>query len=137
LELDKMATPGWWHRIIELLHCEFSRDLRISDLAQEAGVHPVHLARVFRRLTRQTPGEWLQRRRIRSACEKLLDRDQGIAAIAAESGFADQSHMTRTFKRYTAMTPAQFRHTFHSSAVPPSWCGSLASISVRPSITDY
>ena len=101
--------PSWWDRILELLHFEFSRDLQLSDLVLEAGVHPVHLARVFRRLTQQTPGEWLQRRRIRSACEKLLDPDQGIAAIAAECGFADQSHMTRSFKRYTAMTPAQFR----------------------------
>jgi AraC family transcriptional regulator len=103
----------WWDRIIELLHFEFSRDMCISELAREAGVHPVHLARVFRRLTQQTPGEWLQRRRIRSACEKLLDPDQGIAAVAAESGFADQSHLTRTFKRYTGMTPAQFRQTLH------------------------
>jgi AraC family transcriptional regulator len=115
LELGEMTTPAWWHRIIELLHFEFSRDLGISDLAQEAGVHPVHLARVFRRLTKQTPGEWLQRRRIRAACEKLLDPDRGIATIAAESGFADQSHMTRAFKRYLTMTPAQFRHTLRPS----------------------
>lgn len=115
LEVDKMGTPPWWGRIIELLHFDFPRDLRISDLTQEAGVHPVYLARVFRRLTRQTPGEWLQRRRIRSACEKLLDPDQGIVTIAAECGFADQSHMTRTFKRYTAMTPAQFRRTVRPS----------------------
>jgi AraC-like DNA-binding protein len=46
----------------------------------------------------------------------LLNPDQGIAAIAAESGFADQSHLTRSFKRYTTMTPAQFRLTLHSSA---------------------
>ena len=111
------SPPSWWNRIIELLHLEFSRDFRISDLAQEASVHPVHLARVFRRLTHQTPGEWVQRRRIRSACEKLLDPDHGIAAIAAETGFADQSHLTRTFKRYTAMTPAQFRHTLRLSSM--------------------
>jgi AraC family transcriptional regulator len=121
LELrTKSAPPMWWDRIIEMLHFEFSRDMRIFDLAREAGVHPVHLARVFRRFTQQTPGEWLQRRRIRSACEKLLDPDQGIAAIAAESGFADQSHLTRTFKRYTGMTPAQFRHTLHPRALT-SW----------------
>lgn len=115
LEVGKMTTPPWWNRIIELLHFEFGRDLRISDLAHEAGVHPVHLARVFRKLTRQTPGEWLQRRRIRAACGKLLDPDRGIAAIATESGFADQSHMTRTFKRYITMTPAEFRRTLHPS----------------------
>jgi AraC family transcriptional regulator len=112
LELRGLRTPPlWWDRVIELLHFEFSRDLRISDLAQEAGVHPIHLARVFRRFTRQTPGQWLQRRRIRAACEGLLNPDQGIASIAVEAGFADQSHLTRAFKRYTGMTPAQFRQT--------------------------
>jgi AraC family transcriptional regulator len=117
LEFRTPSTPpSWWHRIIELLHYDLNRDLSISDLVKEAGVHPVHLARVFRRFAQQTAGEWLQRTRIRSACEKLLNSDQGIAAVALESGFSDQSHLTRTFKRYTRMTPAQFRRTFHRSA---------------------
>jgi AraC family transcriptional regulator len=105
--------PAWWPRIIERLHCEFRRDLRISELAREAGVHPVYLARVFRRFSGQTPGEWTQRLRVRFACEKLAHSDTGIAELAAEAGFADQSHLTRTLKRYTNQTPRQFRQTFH------------------------
>jgi len=54
---DAATPPGWWDRVVDLLHSEFRRDLRISELAAEAGVHPVHLARVFRRICRQTPPE--------------------------------------------------------------------------------
>jgi AraC family transcriptional regulator len=104
--------PVWWPRALDLLHAEFTRDLRISEVAGEVGVHPVHLARVFRRLCRQTPGEYVQRLRVRFASEKLALPGEGIAQIAAEAGFADQNHLTRVFKKYTQMTPGAFRRAF-------------------------
>jgi AraC family transcriptional regulator len=106
------AVPAWWGRVLDLIHSECSRGLRTSELAAEAGVHPVHLARVFRRICRQTPGEYVQRLRVRLASEKLSASDEGIAEIAAETGFADQSHFTRIFKRHTRMTPGEFRLAF-------------------------
>lgn len=109
-ELD--STPGWWPRALELLHAEFRRDLRVSRVAAEIGIHPVHLARVFRRICRQTPGEYVQRLRVRAAAEKLALPGEGIANIAADAGFADQNHLTRVFKKYTRMTPGTFRRAF-------------------------
>jgi AraC family transcriptional regulator len=106
---DATTPPGWWDRVIDLLHSEFRRDLRISELAAEARVHPVHLARVFRRICRQTPGQYMQRLRVRFASERLLVPDSRIVDVAVQAGFADQSHLTRTFKRYTRMTPGEFR----------------------------
>jgi len=110
------STPGWWSRALELLHADFRRDLRVSDVATEVGVHPVHLARVFRRVCRQTPGEYVQRLRVRFASERLALPDEGIAQIAAEAGFADQNHLTRVFKKYTQFTPAAFRRAFVSAS---------------------
>jgi AraC family transcriptional regulator len=81
----------------------------MSDLAREAGVHPVHLARVFRKMERRTPGEYQQRLQVRSACDLLRDPEWPLAMIAAECGFADQSHFTRIFRRMTGTTPARFR----------------------------
>ena len=113
-ELD--STPGWWPRALELLHSEFRRDLRVSQVAAEIGIHPVHLARVFRRICRQTPGEYVQRLRIRFASEKLALPGESIAHVAAEAGFADQNHLTRVFKRYTQMTPGAFRRVFAAAS---------------------
>lgn len=82
------SIPAWWNRVLEFLHSEFRRDLRISEVAREADVHPVHLARVFGRLCGQTPGEYVQRLRVRFASEKLSLPDAGIAEIAAEAEHA-------------------------------------------------
>jgi AraC family transcriptional regulator len=103
------SEPQWLRRVKERLHEEFHDNLRMMDLASEAGVHPVHLARVFRAHERRTPGDYLQRLRVRAACSLLRDRDYPLASIAVECGFADQSHLTRVFRKFTASTPAQFR----------------------------
>jgi AraC family transcriptional regulator len=102
-------APRWFRRVKERLHAEFREHLRMSDLARDAGVHPVHLARVFRKFEKRTPGEYQQRLQLRAACELLRDPEWPLAAIAAECGFADQSHFTRVFRRMAATTPGQFR----------------------------
>ncbi len=106
--MDKVA-PRWFGRVKERLHEGFREPLRMGDLAREAGVHPVHLARVFRKMEQRTPGEYQQRLQVRAACELLRDREWPLAAIAAECGFADQSRFTRVFRRMAGTTPARFR----------------------------
>jgi AraC family transcriptional regulator len=109
-------APRWFVRVKERLHEEFRDRLRMRDLARDAGVHPVHLARVFRRIERRTPGEYQQRLQVRAACELLRDPEWPLAAIAAECGFADQSHFTRVFHRMAGTTPARFRQALVSPA---------------------
>jgi AraC family transcriptional regulator len=103
------SVPRWFLRVKERMHGEFSDDLTMRDLAGEAGVHPVHLARVFRAIERTTPGDYLQRLRVRAACRLLRQIDCPLAMMAAECGFSDQSHFTRVFRKFTATTPAKFR----------------------------
>jgi AraC family transcriptional regulator len=110
------SAPAWLVRVKERMHEEFCDNLRMRDLAGDAGVHPVHLARVFRAREGRTPGDYLQRLRVRSACHLLGDRDYPLAIIAAECGFADQSHLTRVFRKFTHTTPAQFRRTIAAQA---------------------
>ncbi len=103
------SVPWWLGRVKERMHEEFRDNIRMRDLAGDAGVHPVHLARVFRVQEGRTPGDYLQRLRVRAACHLLRDDDYPLASIAAECGFADQSHFTRVFRKLTGTTPAQFR----------------------------
>ena len=111
-KLDRSAEktpPRWLMRVKDRLHAEFSHRPRMRDLAREAGVHPVHLARAFRRFEKRTPGEYQQHLQLRAACELLKNPEWPLAEIAAECGFADQSHFTRVFRRIAATTPSRFR----------------------------
>jgi AraC family transcriptional regulator len=108
---SEKSVPRWFSRVKERLHDGFRERLRMCDLAHEAGIHPVHLARVFRQIERRTPGEYQQQLQVRAACELLPDPEWTLAAIAAECGFADQSHFTRVFRRFAGTTPARFRMT--------------------------
>jgi AraC family transcriptional regulator len=108
-EATEETAPRWFGRVKDRLQEGFREPLRMRDLARDAGVHPVHLARVFRKMENRTPGEYQQRLQVRAACELLRDPEWPLAVIAAECGFADQSHFTRVFRRMTDTTPAQFR----------------------------
>jgi AraC family transcriptional regulator len=114
---SEKAPPHWLRRVKDRLHAEFSTQLRMSDLAREAGVHPVHLARAFRRFEKRTPGEYLRQLQLRAACDLLRNPEWPLANIAAECGFADQSHFTRIFRRTIATTPQRFREALLGPSV--------------------
>ena len=81
----------------------------MDDLSREAGVHPVHVSRVFRRFSGMGVGEFVHRLRIREACERMMNPDTSLAGLSCELGFADQGHFTRTFRSIAGTTPGAFR----------------------------
>ncbi len=101
--------PLWLKQTRDLLHASFVKPPTLSQLAAVADVHPVHLAREFRRAFRHTPGEYVRRLRVASACRLLSDTQLSLLVIAGETGFANHSHLSRTFHRIMAMTPSQYR----------------------------
>jgi AraC family transcriptional regulator len=101
--------PSWLKRVVDLLLLSSDR-LKVRELADEAGVHPVYLARIFRRYYGCTVGEYVRLIRIQQAQQDLLDSNEPIAEIAIKNGFADQSHFTRSFKHVTGVTPACYRN---------------------------
>lgn len=101
--------PFWLKRVIEKLNQEFTENLSTAELAIEANVHPVHLAAVFRQFYRETMGEYVQKLRVSQASEMLLNKEIPLSEIAFSTGFADQSHFTRIFKRFVGITPGAFR----------------------------
>lgn len=103
------GLPPWLARARDSLHARWDQVVRVSDLAEEADVHPVHLARVFRRRFGCTLGEYQRRLRVEAACAALSDADVSLSALALRTGFADQAHFTRRFKEVTGMTPGAYR----------------------------
>ena len=105
-------APRWLERVREMLHACPSREVTFSGVAEAVGVHPVHVAREFRRHYRCTMGEYVRRLRVEAACRGLTGSDAPLSEIASAAGFYDQSHLTNAFKRLTGMTPGQYRRAF-------------------------
>ena len=127
LEVEGGGPPPWLLRAQEMLH-DAPGTLRIADCAAEAGVHPAHLARAFRQHFRVSVGTYLRRLRLQLAADRLRATDTSIASIAHEAGFADQSHLTRLFKRHLGVTPQQHRLRYRASptnatAISAAHCG--------------
>lgn len=103
------AEPPWLTRAYEKIMEERPGVLTLSGLAKEADVHPVHLARVFRRTFGRTAGQLLRDRQFEQACDRLLMGTDPIAEIALDAGFHDQSHFSRFFSRRTGSSPGRYR----------------------------
>jgi AraC family transcriptional regulator len=101
--------PRWLARVEERLREEYATPPPLGDLAADAGVHPVHLARVFHRHRGESVGTHVRRLKVQRALERLSDPATSLADIAFETGFADQSHFTRVFRRVTGHPPGVVR----------------------------
>ena len=109
-DLDRSAKyPGWLKTARELIKDSCAESITIAEIASTVSVHPLHLARTFRKFFGCSPGEYLRNCRIERAINLLLDTKKPLVEIALASGFADQSQFTQSFKQRTGTTPAKFR----------------------------
>ena len=110
---EPARIPAWLADIRRMLADRFHEPLTLADLAGAAGVHPGHVARAFRQHYGTTVGGALRDLRVAYAKQRLASADP-LRDIALDAGFADQSHLTRTFRRVTGLTPAAFRRSLRS-----------------------
>ena len=103
------GDSDWLARADRIIHDRFREQISLTELAAEVGVHPVHLARSFRKRYGRCIGEQIRQLRVDTACSELTHSQLPIVDISARSGFSDQSHFCRTFKRYVGVSPHQFR----------------------------
>lgn len=109
LQSDSARVPSWLSRVREQLGDQWRAQPEIADLARTADVHPVYLARAFRRHFGCTPADYLRLRRLERAVAALQDSKRTVTEVAAACGFADHSHLTRAFSKRFGCTPQQFR----------------------------
>jgi AraC family transcriptional regulator len=109
------AHTPWIARAREVCRAHALSAASLTDVASEVGVPSLRLARAFRRVFGESPGEYMRRLRIRAACERLAAGELSLATLASELGFFDQSHFTRVFRNHVGMPPGawQREHASH------------------------
>jgi AraC-like DNA-binding protein len=91
----------------EYIDAHYTGNPSLKELAAVVGLNPFYLVRVFRKEVGMPPHEYLTQVRVERA-KKLLCEGMPIAEVALETGFVDQSHLTKRFKRLVGFTPKQF-----------------------------
>jgi AraC-like DNA-binding protein len=110
-QTDRLAsTPrstAALQRVRDLLEAEYARTVTIRELADEAGLSTFHLIRVFRASFGLPPYKYLEQVRIQQA-RRLIRRGLPLTHVVHATGFSDQSHLTRYFKRIVGVTPGRY-----------------------------
>jgi AraC-like DNA-binding protein len=114
-------APAAVGRARELLAARLTDPPTLDELAADAGLGPFALLRAFRTATGLPPHAYLNQLRVRQA-RGLLDRGLAPAEVAARTGFADQAHLTRHFKRVVGVPPGAYQR-----GRPPAANGSAAA----------
>ncbi|MEX0894096.1 MAG: AraC family transcriptional regulator, partial [Gemmatimonadota bacterium] len=103
------GAPGWLRRVREELDDRPTETVRVRDVAVDAGVHPVSLARAFRRHFGVSITTYRKRQRLQRAAHAAAGSAAPLGRIAHASGYADQAHFCREFRRAAGITPSGFR----------------------------
>jgi AraC family transcriptional regulator len=108
-DLARKEAPAWLLRARAAVR---ETDLDFQSIANDAGVHRVHLARSFRRHFNVSMTEYRRRARLSDAVRQLVHDGACASTASHAAGFADQSHLTRTLRRALGVTPARLRSLF-------------------------
>lgn len=104
-------APSVLRRCKDLIEANIESDIRLGDLAKEARMSSSHFIRSFRQSTGQTPYQFLLHQRVKRAQFLMRDPLASLTEVALASGFADQHHLARVFRRITKLTPSSYRRS--------------------------
>jgi len=108
-ERSRTRAPAWLRSVEELLRARLDEPPSLGELGETVGVHPSYLARAFRGHYGCSVGEYSRRLRLAWAAEELSRGEAPLAEVAANAGFADQSHFTRVFRAELGAAPGAWR----------------------------
>jgi len=112
LKNKKGKVPGWAKELKEIIQDQIDTNLALSlkELSQSLNVHPSYLSREFSKYFDDLSfGNYIRKLRIEKAIHLLNESKHSLAEIAYLTGFSDQSHFNRIFKKNTGKNPSEYR----------------------------
>ena len=102
--------PAWVKELREIIQDQVDTNITLKQLSKDVNIHPAYLSREFsKHFDNLTFGEYLRKLRIEKAIEYLDTSSYSLTKIAYLTGFSDQSHFSRIFKKHTGKNPSAYR----------------------------
>src|SRR5688572_27066074 len=102
--------PEWVKEIRNLIQDQIDTTVTLKELSKELDINPAYLSREFsRHFDNLSFGDYIRKERIEKAIEYLKTSSYNLTKIAYLTGFSDQSHFTRIFKKHTGKSPSVYR----------------------------
>ncbi len=103
-------TPAWAKEIKDLIQDQIDTNLTLKELSKDLNIHPAYLSREFSKyFDNLSFGDYIRKQRIEKAIAYLNNAAYSLTKIAYLTGFSDQSHFTRIFKKHTGKSPSEYR----------------------------
>lgn len=103
-------TPAWAKEIRDLIQDQIDTNLTLKELSKDLNIHPAYLSREFsKHFDNLSFGDYIRKQRIEKAIDYLHNSNYSLTQIAYLTGFSDQSHFTRIFKKQTGKSPSVYR----------------------------
>ncbi|WP_343674740.1 chromate resistance protein ChrB domain-containing protein [Chitinophaga sp.] len=111
-EKDSKKVPKWAKELKEIIQDQIDTNLNLSlkGLSATLEVHPAYLSREFSKYFDDLSfGDYIRKLRIDKAIQLLTNTDHSLTEVAYLTGFSDQSHFARIFKKFTGKNPSAYR----------------------------
>jgi AraC-like DNA-binding protein len=103
-------APAWAKEIKEMIQDHIDTSISLKEISKGLDIHPAYLSREFSKyFDNLSFGEYIRKQRIEKAIEYLKNSNFTLTKIAYLTGFSDQSHFTRIFKKCIGVNPSQYR----------------------------
>jgi AraC-like DNA-binding protein len=103
-------TPAWAKEIRDLIQDQIDTAITLKELSKDLNIHPAYLSREFsKHFDNLSFGDYTRKQRIEKAIDYLNNSNYSLTKIAYLTGFSDQSHFTRIFKKQTGKSPSVYR----------------------------
>jgi transcriptional regulator GlxA family with amidase domain len=113
-------SPWQIRKVSSHVEANLDRSIKNEDLASLVRLNPSHFGRAFRNSFGEPPHEYVIRRRVERAQGLMLSTDAPLSEIALDCGLADQSHLTRLFRRIAGESPRAWRRARTGEPTRPS-----------------
>lgn len=102
--------PAWVKELKDIIQDQIDTSITLKQLSENLNINPAYLSREFSKYFNDLSfGDYIRQRRIEKAIEYLNDTDYSLTKVAYLTGFSDQSHFTRIFKKQTGENPSAYR----------------------------